>query len=65
MCAADLDPIPAEFADFSLIEVGDHIRVDTRDLPQGGRTWIARRIPVKEVPPEHRDKWIANAANTF
>jgi len=57
--------LPDKEVDVGELDPGDHIRVDTRELPQGGRTWIARRIPAKDVPPEHQGKWIAHAGNTI
>jgi hypothetical protein len=52
--------LPDKEVDVGDLDPGDHIRVDTRDRPQG-RTWTAMRIPVSEVPVEHRDKWVTNA----
>jgi len=51
--------LPDKEVDVGDLDPGDHIRVDTRDLPQG-RTWTAMRIPVQQVPPEHRDRWVTN-----
>jgi hypothetical protein len=51
--------LPDQDVDIGDLEPGDHIRVDTHDLPEG-RTWTARRIPAKDVPAEYQGRWIVN-----